>query len=838
MKRIFFSQLIAVLVGLNAAAATDPDQKKANAYFDSQVHPLLERHCFKCHGAEEKLKGGLRLTSREGLMRGGDSGGAMDESDTGKSLLLDMLSYRDDHHQMPPKGKLEESEIAVFREWLRRGAPYNSAREIHGSKITATQANVVSAETKRYWAFKPVVRPPVPQVAQNDWSRNPIDAYIFSRLVAKGLRPNPAASKAQLIRRAFYDLTGLPPTQAEVVSFQNNPSPAAFEEVIDDLLARPQYGEKWGRHWLDLVRYAESNGYERDGWKPQVWRYRDYVIKAFNDDKAYDRFLQEQLAGDELRPFSAEAMVATGYYRLGLWDDEPVDPHQAYYDGLDDILSITGQAMLGLTIGCARCHDHKIDPIPQVDYYSMLSFFGNVRHYGQRSSQTVYDHSVRALLPPKRAELLREELNKDSATLRKLEGPLKRIDKIAMAQLSGGERDDYKYEDNRISILSKYVGQWISQTKFDEYAACFAERKEVQGRLNHGVELALVVTEAGANAPETHVHVRGNAHALGAPVVPAFLSVTSPPEPGVKPGPDGLTTGRRTALARWIASENNPLTARVFANRIWQHHFGRGIVRTSDNFGRLGEQPTHPELLDWLAAEFVEGGWKIKAMHKKIMLSKTYQMSSGGRGDALAKDPANDLFWRFNLRRLTAEEVRDSAINLTGRLNLKVGGPSVYTDIPDEVLATASRPHAVWGSSSEEDRNRRSVYVAIRRSLNEPVLKTFDMADTDGHCSVRFASVLPTQSLTMLNSRFFNDVAIGFAARVRREAGQAVERQVSRAFGIAFNRRPSPDELTRGVRFIEDLESSPIPGEKAAGSAPLERFCLLLLNLNEFLFVD
>jgi len=826
-----------LLVAAESGAASDPDQVKQIAFFDAKVHPLLEEHCYKCHGAKERLKGGLRLTSREGLLRGGDSGSGLDSSNPEKSLVLEMLSYEDGDHEMPPKGKLAQEAIDTLTEWVRLGAPYNPDREIKGEIEHAANSTQVNDANKSYWAFRPVTRPEVPTVADPKW-RRPIDALIHSRLSAVDLKPNGPAPARQLIRRAFYDLIGLPPTLAEVASFERDPSPKAFAAVIDDLLARPQYGEKWGRHWLDLVRYAESNGYERDGYKPHVWRYRDYVIKSFNDDKPYDRFIFEQLAGDEIKPFSEEAYVATGFYRLGLWDDEPVDRQQAYFDGLDDIISITGQSMLGLTIGCARCHDHKIDPIPQKDYYSMVAFLNNIRHYGQRGGSTVIDASVRALLPPNRADEQHHIVKSLTDEKTKLERFLRKIDKRANEKLKAGEKDDYRYAANRIPILKKYVGDWVTKKNFEQYVTEFKQAKELRGRLNTGTKLALVVTEHGTSIPKQNVLIRGNVHAKGPEVEAAFLSILSPPKPEQMQSPYGKTTGRRSALARWIGSKGNPMTARVMMNRLWQHHFGRGIVKSSDNFGRLGEQPTHPEVLNWLAAEFMEGDWKIKRMHKLMMLSQAYQMSSGGQQAGLAKDPANNLFWRFNLRRLTAEEVRDSAINLTGKLNLKMGGPSIYSDVPQEVLATASRPHAAWGSSPPAERNRRSIYIVVKRSLHEPILKTFDMADTDGHCSVRFSSILPTQSLTMLNSKFFNDIAIGFADRVKEEVGDNEREQVSRVLSLAFSRPATAREIQQGVKALNKLKRLRDGKAGQPGGRPLDRLCLLALNLNEFVFVD
>jgi hypothetical protein len=543
-------------------------------------------------------------------------------------------------------------------------------------------------------------------------------------------------------------LIGLPPSPAEVSEFVKDPSPLAYEHAVDRLLNSPHYGERWARHWLDLVRYAETNSFERDAAKPHVWRYRDYVISSFNQDKPYDEFILEQLAGDELDDVTPETIVATGYYRIGQWDDEPSDPEQALYDDLDDILSTTSQVFLGLTVNCARCHNHKLDPIPQADYYRMLALLRNVRRYGVRAEETVRDASVRSI----------------------------------------GDGDD---------------------------------------------QFALCVTENGSQAPETHVLIRGNPHAPGDLVTPGFPSVLSPPEPIITARPE--SSGRRRALAEWIASADNPLTARVIMNRLWQYHFGRGIVRSSNNFGQIGDRPTHPELLDWLASEFVAHGWRLKDMHRMIMLSSAYRMSSQANAAALAKDPENNLFWRFDMRRVSAEEIRDSILAVNGSLNLsQVGGRSIYPKLAREVLQTQSQPGNGWGNSSPAEVARRSVYIHVKRSLLTPLMVAFDTADPDSSCPVRFTTTLPTQALTMLNGEFLQQESSIFADFARQSAGDDPREQVRFVLSRVLQREPSDGDVQRGLQLIDVM----IREDKLDANTALANFCLVALNLNAFVYLD
>jgi mono/diheme cytochrome c family protein len=793
--------------------------------FRRQIKPLLQANCLACHSGDKPM-GGLSLTSRAGLLKGGSRGAAVDVRQPGGSLLLKAVRH-EASYKMPPAGKLPQKDIDAFARWIAAGAPWD-AEEVkpHGPPQ-------VDAAAKRFWSFVPVKRVTPPVLKDSAWVRSPVDAFVLSTLRKNGLKPNPTASRLQLIRRATYDLTGLPPTEEEVAAFLADRSPNAWEKVVDRLLASPQYGVKWGRHWLDLVRFSETNSYERDGHKPEAWRYRDYVINSLNADKPFNEFAMEQLAGDEMAERTPERLIATGYYRLGLWDDEPADPKQALYDDLDDILSTTGQVFLGLTVGCARCHDHKIDPMPQKDYYRLLAFFQGVKRFGVRSYESVVENSLRPISPPEEVARHDAEVKAHREKVDANNRAIFALERKVFADLAPVEREEFRDESARADILKKRIGRLITEEEHRTYLALTAERRRLREYRPRALEMVLCVTEE-PKPRRTAVLMRGNPHVEGEEVSPGFLSVTGAPDPVVAPSPQPGTSGRRTAFAKWVVDPANPLTARVLANRVWQYHFGRGIVRTPSNFGYGGLKPTHPELLDWLAGELVRGGWRLKPLHRMLMLSNTYKMSSAGNAAALAKDPENDLMWRFDPRRLQAEEVRDSILAANNSLNLKMGGPSMYPTIPAAVLAGQSRPGEGWGRSSKEEQARRSIYIYSKRSLPAPIIASFDGPETDFTCPVRFSTTQPTQALGMMNSEFVNEQAAVFAAYVRSRAGNVATEQVKVAIQRVTQRPATEAEINRGILLMLDLQSK----RKMSAEEALKSLCVVMLNLNEFLYLD
>lgn len=797
------------IVGLlDGVAASGQEAALRPVNFQRQIQPIFAKRCFSCHGPDA-AEGGLRLHEREAAMAELDSGErAITPGDVEKSALAFRIATDDESLRMPPEGPaLSPEEVALVRRWIQEGANW-----------------------EKHWAFLPVEPQTPPEVKNRDWVANPIDAFILRGLEDAGLKPAPPADKATLLRRVYYDLIGLPPTPEQMDAFLADDSPTAYEEVIDRLLNSPQYGERWARHWLDVVRFAETNSFERDGVKPNAWRYRDYVIRSFNNDKPYDRFILEQLAGDELPDRSAETIIATGFYRLGVWDDEPADPLQSKFDELDDIITTASHGFLGLTLDCARCHDHKIDPIPQKDYYRMLAFFADLRPYGTRGDQQSWNQTD--ISSPELAAQY-EALDRRQAELRR---QMTEIEQRGIVKMSA--EDQRKTEGNeRAKVLAEKLQNYLSDEDWRQYTelksqmdSAEKERKRLPPR-----ESALSVAHCYVNPPETFVLLRGNPHSQGDPVTPGFPSIFETEDPVIAaPPPNAQSSGRRLILAKWIASPDNLLTARVMVNRIWQHHFGRGIVRSPNNFGLGGDPPTHPELLDWLAHDFVQGEWRIKRLHKLILLSNTYRMSSQASPEGLAQDPNNDLFWRFNMRRLGAEEIRDSIHAVSGQLNLKMYGPGMYPELSREVLQGQSQPGSGWGNSPPEEQARRSIYIHIKRSLIPPSLANFDFPETDRTCEARFVTTIPTQALGMLNGDFVQKQARAFARRLRKEAPGDVRSQVHRGLRLVFSRPVETSEVERGLKLIETLKANHQLDEDKA----LDLFCLYALNLNEFMYLD
>ena len=1129
-----------LLPGAEVAAPLEEDELALRAY------ELLELECLECHGGR-RTKASLSLKTREQALRGGDRGSVLGTVVDEEPLLLAMLSYADEDHQMPPSGKLPDEDLELFAAWVEAGLPYpegleeaGDAEESHAEEEGGPRVPA-RGDGLEGWAYRSLERPTVPALAAH-----PVDAFLAERLSEAGLEPVAEADPLDFVRRATFDLTGLPPTPERIDRFVSEwtaDRDAAVAGLIDELLASEAYGEKWARYWLDLVRYAETNGFERDTDKPHIWRYRDWVVDAMNRDLPYDRFVRAQLAGDEIaaRAFEANGapraqasaaalaegdddyvsnLVATGYYRIVQWDDEPGQGRlQARYDTLGDILATTGEAFLGTTIGCARCHDHPADPISHAEYYSLLSFLHGVTDMSvggfvqnletldteperqaarerkearlaelraelARVDDALAAHAEEAARGSTRApsglgavrwrlyrdtfdghpafdELRHEEEGTLDGDLFSLE-PRSRDEAIGFVQegrlhlpalggegarpvefrLQGGDtvrllvgdqvvlaadraeggrrkgtveltpgdhavrvewthalgspqlslswrplpairwraREEAPAADWRVSTFDdadwtegapgfgrastpgarvgtpwlssdlwlrgrfawggslpddlalvvhhdEDVAVWINgvpalqregyrtdyavfdpdpaaraalalgdnvlavharQTVGGQYVdvvpvsraslvgrglddvlggwmplsvdalvtedvprgldatGAQAERKEERGRLQRkldevqrrplpGTRVA-AVQERGREPAQLHVHVRGNAAVLGDPVEPALPAVLGGdgPLPIAPLEVELASSGRRTALARWITDPANPLTARVHVNRIWQHHFGRGLVASPSDFGELGERPTHPELLDWLATEFVANGWSTKAMHRLLMTSAAYRRGSAASEDALAIDPMNLLYWRFPLKRLTAEEVRDAMLAVSGELNPKRGGPSFFEPVSRDVLATSSKPNSVWGRSPEEETLRRSLYIKVKRSLRPPMLVAFDAADTDVPCAARFETVQPSQALTLLNSAFARARAAGLATRTLAEAGDDDRARAALARRLALGREATPAELDDDLAFLRELREE----EGLDDAAAWEDLSLLIYNLSEFVYLD
>lgn len=808
------------------------DEAGKVAFFERDVQPILRAHCAECHIDTDKPKAGLYLGSRRGLLHGGDRGPAVQLDDPQSSVLLAAVGYAT--LQMPPAGKLAAAEIATLTTWVRLGAPWTPATaDFLPASLNKGGGVAVDDATRAHWSFQPIRRPALPAPRAAHWVKQPLDAFVLDGIERRGLTPAGPARRAALLRRATYDITGLPPTRAELDAFLADHDAGAWERVVDRLLASPRYGEKWGRHWLDVVRYAETNSFERDGVKPHVWRYRDYVIQSLNADKPFDRFVLEQLAGDELPDANPQSIIATGFYRLMQWDDEPADPDQAEFDELDDIVATTGQALLGLTLNCARCHDHKLDPIPQRDYYRMVAWFRNVRHYGVRTHDSVVDASVREIASAEARAGQRAAIEAHDRDLAEVEVRLAEIEEVVRADFAPVEHEEFQSEASRVALIERRGGTLLTEAVVAEYRALTQRRTDLRRFNAPELARALCVKEQGTRSKRTFVLIRGSPHAPGEEVEPGLPEVLGQAAPPIEPPAAGESTGRRLALARWIVDPRNPLTARVIVNRLWQHHFGRGIVRTPNDFGLKGAVPTHPELLDWLAAELIDNGWSLKRLHRQILCSNSYQMGSMPTPAALQADPDNDLFTRYDMRRLTAEEIRDSLLAVNGTLNDRMFGPGVYPTIPAEVLAGQSRPGDGWGRSSAAQQARRSIYIHVKRSLIVPILASFDYADTDFTCPERFVTTQPTQALSLMNSDFLVQQAALLADDLRAQADDP-RAQVEEALFRVFQRAPTAGEIDRGLALMTGLAEEP----DVAPERVLQCFCLTALNLNEFLYLD
>ncbi len=700
-----------------------------------------------------------------------------------------------------------------------------------------------------HWSFVTPVKAPLPQVAEPANVTNPIDAFVIARLAEAGLQPAPPADRATLLRRIYLDLIGLVPAPEEVAAFLADESPQAFAKVVDALLARPEYGERWARHWLDVVRFAESNGYERDGAKPSVWRYRDYVIDSLNNDKPFDQFLIEQLAGDEIENSTAEAQIATTFLRLGLWDDEPADPEVDRYDQLDDLVAATSATFMAQTLRCARCHDHKFEQFTQHDYTRLLATFEPLKR--PQDGRTDLDRVVGALDEVAKHESAMKMVDEQVAQLRtkidqsEWEIVRRLVDAglLVAAEASAASGDAEPAEgtgfspesvaalstpptdrtDQQKELAKKYRSRFRSRVlevgTTDEQSLLKDLEKElaaVDANRPAAMPKAYIWFEEGPQAPATRVFKRGDPKSPIGEVESGFpaILVDAPPPP---PEHTARSTGRRLRLAKWLTSPDHPLTARVIVNRIWQRHFGDGLVGTENDFGVMGELPTHPELLDWLAVDLVEGGWSLKKLHRLIVLSNTYQMAATNNERAAAKDPNCDLMWRFPPRRLEAEVVRDCILAASGRLNPKRGGPSFYPQISEAVMAGQSRPGTGWEKSDEQESARRTIYAFVKRTLLVPELEVLDFPDTNDSCEQRRVSTVAPQALTFLNGEFLRDHARYFADRLARERTFDADR-VTLAFELLYSRQPTNAERQAVMAFLEDQRGR-IAAEIAAQSA-------------------
>jgi Protein of unknown function (DUF1553)/Protein of unknown function (DUF1549)/Planctomycete cytochrome C len=785
-------------------------------FFEKKIRPVLVDHCYLCHSSSSpQVQGGLLLDSRDGLLKGGKSGPALVPEEPDQSLLIKAVRYTEKDLKMPPSGKLPAETIADFELWVEKGAP-DPRKPVAVASLPEKPAYDF-AEERKFWSYRLPCRPSLPKTKTSGWSKNWIDAFVLEKLEEKNLTPGTPADKRTLIRRATFDLTGLPPTPQEIDSFLQDASPNAFGRVIDRLLASPRYGERWGRFWLDLVRYADTAGDSADYPVPQAYLYRNYVIDSFNHDKPFDQFVREQVAGD-LLPSQSEVqrwqqIVATGY--LAIARRFSVVPEEYKHLTIDDTLDNLGRSILGLSVSCARCHDHKYDPIPTADYYALYGIFDSTRYpfAGSENIQQQKDFVLR-MSSAEAEKILKpysDQLVPLDAELKRLKDEKKALEKgtpeTEGADAAGPGKRTLKEVKAEIEALKQRRLPIAAQMPILEAAYAVADEEPHNARIQR----------------------RGDPKNLGDEVPRRFLQVLGGQE--LLPAEKG---SGRLELAEWLAAPENPLTARVLVNRVWQHHFGKGLVSTPSDFGKRGSPPTHPELLDALTVRFMQSGWSIKAMHKLIMMSQTYQLSSDGDLGNLPRDPGNDFLWKFNRQRLDAETIRDSLLMISGQLDLSQTGAHPF-------------PHAsAWSFTQHNpftavyDTNRRSVYLMTQRFQRHPYLSIFDGADPNTSTPLRSSTITPIQALFMMNSPFVHEQADHLAGRLIATQSES-QKRIDMAYQLVLGRSPSPEELHRSQAYLqqteEKLKSIEVPAESHQQKA-WASYAGVLLSSNEFIFVE
>ncbi|MBI3862165.1 MAG: PSD1 domain-containing protein [Planctomycetia bacterium] len=824
--------------------------------YAADIKPILTKHCTSCHGTE-KQKSGLRLDTIESARRGGDSGAAVEPGKSAESLLYQAVTGAEGIAVMPPKGQppLTPEEIAILKAWIDQGA-----------KAPAEDAVKGPVKGADHWAFRPVVRPAVPAVVTPAWVRNPIDAFILARLEKQTLHPSPEADRVTLIRRLSFDLLGLPPTPAEVDAFVADTRPDAYELLVDKLLSSPHYGERWGRHWLDLARYADSNGFTRD-FARSIWKYRDWVVDNVNRDLPFDQFTIEQFAGDMLPGATTEQRIATGFHRNTLINEEGgTDPEQFRVESVVDRVNTTGIVFLGLTVGCAQCHEHKYDPVSQREYYQMFAFLNNA---DEPKIDVPTPEQVAAGMPQKREELRRQvaELEKQFETQAEAFQA-----RLTAWELALTDDDRKKLPPEVLNAVNLALGMRTDQNRkdlADYYKKLPAARNEfpileeiLKIRGSEPVFTTTMIMQERGQPRESHIHIRGDFLRKGARVEPGV--------PAVLPGlPADLKSPSRLDFARWLVDPRNPLTPRVTMNRVWQKYFGRGIVDTENDFGTQGTPPTHPELLDWLAAEFVtaspplskgraegvaphaefSGAWSLKRMHRLIVTSATYRQSSNHRTDLEEVDAANRLYARQSRLRLDAEIIRDVALAAGGLLNPTLGGPSVYPPQPDGVFEF-TQDKKPWNTAIGPDRYRRGMYTYLWRSSPYPAMTVFDFPDANVACTRRNRSNTPLQSLTLANDQQFVEIAQGLALRTLNAALEDDAARLRFAFRTCLSREPNAAESKRLSQLVSQQRAEFAANLKEAErltpplvpvKANVQEFATwtavarVLLNLDEFI---
>ncbi|MCY4535238.1 MAG: PSD1 and planctomycete cytochrome C domain-containing protein [Bryobacterales bacterium] len=835
--------MFALLAGAPLVAGADEGER----LFALEIKPLLAAKCLACHGQNPSLlMGGLDLTGQASALQGGQSGrAALVPGKPDESLLYLALSGDGPTLVMPPKetDQLSPAEVARVRAWIDLGAPWLSdekAREIVAAADTAAVGVRMATsggqsedwterlyKSENVWAFRPVRKPRLPQVA----AANPVDAFHIARMAEAGLKPAPRADKLDLLRRAVFDLTGLPPTPEQAQAFLSDATPGAWQRLVNRLLTSPHYGEQWGRHWLDVARYADTAGNSNDYERSNAWRYRDYVVRSFNADKPYNQFVIEQLAGDELPGSDPEMLVATGFLRMGPWGSAMVPKKMARQAYLDDVVHSVGQAFLSMPLRCAKCHDHKVDPIPTRDYYRIYAALAGTQ-IAERPSEFLPEENrarfetgrqlvtqLRDFATERKQQL--ESKAEDAAREWFAERGLEYVPPAKRGNLPDSEKPPRHYgltsaDEGRLKVRKQ--DEWIWTRRLERYQpmvqSVFNGPDYIPG---NGRKLRMPAKIDADWRPESTIFEGGSVHAPGEAVTPGVLSATqlatktAPAESRFDLPAD--LDGRRLALAEWIVDERNPLTARSIVNRVWAYHFGKGLVATPNNLGGLGAKPSHPDLLDWLAADFVENGWSIKRLHRTIMTSQAYQQTSE-RADieqVRTKDPQNRLLAYYAPRRLSAEELRDSVLRVSGELNPELGGLPAMPEINMEValqprMIQFSIAPAYQPSPNPAGRNRRSIYAYRVRGQADPLMEVFNQPSPNDSCERRDSSSVSPQALTMLNSDYMTKRSIAFALRLEREEADLASR-LERAYRLAFSRPSEPGMTAKFAEYVAAMEA-------------------------------
>jgi hypothetical protein len=793
-------------------AATDP---ATDAWFEKYIRPVLVSKCLSCHGAE-KQEANLRLDSLQGMRTGGDSGPALVPGLPEASLLIEAIRY--ESFEMPPARQLPAAEIARFQTWIARGASWPR----HEQQLRQAGKPITDAD-RQWWSFQPVSPPQVPHLLADDWSRNAIDRFVLHRLRGQGMRPAPRADKVALVRRLYFDVLGLPPSPAEVDQFVQDNREDAWSRLVDRLLADPRYGENWARHWLDVVRYAESDGWNQDAYRPQIWRYRDYVVRSFNVDRPYADFVRQQLAGDELPGDDPDNLAATGLLRLGIYEYNQRDARSHWNDIVNEVTDVTADVFLGLGMACARCHDHKFDPLLRRDYFHLRAFFeplvwrDDVRYATEqqlasyRRQLAVWEEATQEVRAQIDALIGPYHERKWKSTVGKFPLDIQACFHKPVEQRNSWEHQMAYLVERQFEEEGGGPLKTMSREDRQRYEALQQQLARFDGLRPQPPPRLMTVTDFPGPAAATVIPDDPRQEAIPPGLMTVLVTSGPPLEMSDLPG----STGRRTALARWITQPANPLAYRVIVNRIWQQHFGRGLVDTPNDFGRLGSRPSHPELFDWLTSRFVQWGGRVKQLHRLILNSATWQQSSfhPAASEYERRDPGEELLWRAPVRRLSAEQVRDAMLAAGNRLRLQLGGPSVEADVP-----------------------RRGLYVKRLRNAPEPLLHALDAADGLKSVAQRNVTTTPTQALLMINGEFALDQARHLADTLLDQSHASTKELLRAAFRRTWGRQPSDSELAMASEFVERGARS----GQGGGSDPnqLVDFCHVLLNSSEFLYVE